>query len=520
MQQGWSISESTTWFRGQTMSISRKLRAFLAVVIVAAWGNSAQAVELLVNGNLESSVSPPGWMLEQTVTDLPGASVNASEQISFANEPEPLPGELGILLRSFAGNTGAYTGLNHKINYILSQTVTVQPSAVGRTFTFSGSSFFDGDGDPFTNDGYSGGVEILDELSASGPVESPTETTFELAFLDSTGAVIGTPSVLDLRTEQMNDAVWRPHSVMGTAPTGTARVRVTAAARDMVDNTGFQNAYLDNFSLMRSDLPGTDFLTNGKLNMVGPPGGYTLTESPEGADTASFRDFANHTENGQQGLWLRAFANGDAIMSQTVPGVSGGEYDFSAWSKWEIHYSGGEEDTTTETFLTMEFLDAANSVIGTPLSLILEDAGQIPDNEWREFSLQGTAPANTANVRVSVGATGMFNTDSNPQSAFFDDLSLDLAVVGVPGDYNGNGTVDAADYVLWRDGGPLQNEVATPGQITSDDYDAWRARFGNTAGAASGNLLAAAAPEPGCCALAILAMFAGLGLGRSLRSTK
>ena len=32
---------------------------------------------------------------------------------------------------------------------------------------------------------------------------------------------------------------------------------------------------------------------------------------------------------------------------------------------------------------------------------------------------------------------------------------------GVPGDYNDNGIVDAADYVLWRNGGPLENEVAT-----------------------------------------------------------
>ena len=29
---------------------------------------------------------------------------------------------------------------------------------------------------------------------------------------------------------------------------------------------------------------------------------------------------------------------------------------------------------------------------------------------------------------------------------------------GVSGDYNGNGVVDMADYVLWRNGGPLQND--------------------------------------------------------------
>ena len=33
----------------------------------------------------------------------------------------------------------------------------------------------------------------------------------------------------------------------------------------------------------------------------------------------------------------------------------------------------------------------------------------------------------------------------------------------VAGDYNGNGTVDAADYVSWRNGGTLVNEVDTAG---------------------------------------------------------
>lgn len=59
------------------------------------------------------------------------------------------------------------------------------------------------------------------------------------------------------------------------------------------------------------------------------------------------------------------------------------------------------------------------------------------------------------------------------------------------GDYNNNGTVDAADYVLWRNGGPLQNDP-TPG-VQPEDYGAWRANFGRTAGAGFG---AGAVPEP------------------------
>jgi hypothetical protein len=70
-----------------------------------------------------------------------------------------------------------------------------------------------------------------------------------------------------------------------------------------------------------------------------------------------------------------------------------------------------------------------------------------------------------------------------------------LPTLGVPGDFNNNGVVDAGDYVLWRKGGPLQNEVDTPGTVNAQDYLDWRARFGNTMGSGS-SLGAASVPEP------------------------
>jgi hypothetical protein len=88
--------------------------------------------------------------------------------------------------------------------------------------------------------------------------------------------------------------------------------------------------------------------------------------------------------------------------------------------------------------------------------------------------------------------------------------------IGLPGDYNQNQVVDAADYVVWRDrigGGatpPLPNDD-TPG-IGQDDYTRWQSNFGKIPGAAS----FVAVPEPGV-AMISLALFAG-SLGRIRRT--
>lgn len=86
---------------------------------------------------------------------------------------------------------------------------------------------------------------------------------------------------------------------------------------------------------------------------------------------------------------------------------------------------------------------------------------------------------------------------------------------GVDGDYNGNDVVDAADYVLWRNGGPLQHDP-TLGVQDPDDYDFWRAHFGETfPGSGAGLGESAAVPEP---ATAVLLLFGVLALGLRRRA--
>jgi hypothetical protein len=78
----------------------------------------------------------------------------------------------------------------------------------------------------------------------------------------------------------------------------------------------------------------------------------------------------------------------------------------------------------------------------------------------------------------------------------------------VQGDYNDNGIVDAADYVVWRDrlgqNVTIPND-ATPGAVTQEDYDVWRRNFG------AGQIgSAAAVPEPAMLTLCFLAVGSGM----------
>jgi hypothetical protein len=78
------------------------------------------------------------------------------------------------------------------------------------------------------------------------------------------------------------------------------------------------------------------------------------------------------------------------------------------------------------------------------------------------------------------------------------------AVDPIAGDYNNNGTVDTADYVVWRDnqnGAATLPHDTTPGTVTTADYDVWKANFGKTLG--SGLV---SAPEPVSVFLAFTAL--------------
>jgi T5SS/PEP-CTERM-associated repeat protein len=118
------------------------------------------------------------------------------------------------------------------------------------------------------------------------------------------------------------------------------------------------------------------------------------------------------------------------------------------------------------------------------------------------------------------GVNGSFITELLPTltagldwNVVYDTNSVMLVVaeaVALLGDYNQDGTVNAADYTVWRNNlgslTALPNDN-TPG-VDAGDYDRWKTHFGESAGSGSGIGSNAAVPEPATLGLLVVAIIA------------
>ena len=86
----------------------------------------------------------------------------------------------------------------------------------------------------------------------------------------------------------------------------------------------------------------------------------------------------------------------------------------------------------------------------------------------------------------------------------------------MPGDFNHDGIVDAADYTVWRDG--------LDTLYTLDDYGVWKAHFGESIAGGSGRAATTgtAVPETSTLVTTLigLAFFAGFGQLSAARTSR
>ncbi|MGI9427235.1 MAG: hypothetical protein ACR2NM_01160, partial [Bythopirellula sp.] len=138
----------------------------------------------------------------------------------------------------------------------------------------------------------------------------------------------------------------------------------------------------------------------------------------------------------------------------------------------------------------------------------------------------GYAPvAGASHTILTAGSiTGQFNAiNGSPGGGFgyvvqYFPMHVDLIVItGLPGDYNNDGSVDAADYVVWRDllgavAGTLPNDI-DGGSIGSLQYTTWKAHYGQMT-PSSLEVDMDSVPECSTVTLLLIGLFAG-GVMRS-----
>jgi hypothetical protein len=135
---------------------------------------------------------------------------------------------------------------------------------------------------------------------------------------------------------------------------------------------------------------------------------------------------------------------------------------------------------------------------------IFGDQNSTDDNNlWKIPSLAGGNPAEGlfTDIRVSVNAFTAVNTDQ--LQVLIDNVSVVRPIEGLPGDYNEDGIVNAADYVVWR-----KNPAGFGGDPAG--YNTWVENFGEGVPGAGGS---GAVPEPGGMTALVIAV-AFLAAGR------
>jgi hypothetical protein len=174
----------------------------------------------------------------------------------------------------------------------------------------------------------------------------------------------------------------------------------------------------------------------------------------------------------------------------------------TSWLEWTSQSSGGQFSGTH----AVAAYNADNGTAVSSLSEVSASNHHWQDGAYDSYIFQSGGPNYVGTVGTSVRQDLLLEPTANFTGTLrrFELTNVDVAalrdigwsVVTPPasGDFNGNGTVDAADYVVWR---------KTDG--TQAGYNLWRSQFGLPVGSGSGSAESlstqGAVPEPAAGAL-------------------
>jgi hypothetical protein len=144
-------------------------------------------------------------------------------------------------------------------------------------------------------------------------------------------------------------------------------------------------------------------------------------------------------------------------------------------------------------------LTVANGMVSNIGSITLTGNNLFKTNYEIDFDAAGNLYITHSDSELleaySPGGDTVATTSWNGSTFSFE---IEAPSAGRNGDFNGDGKVDAADYVVWR-----KTDNSQPG------YDEWRMNFGRTSGAAAGQV-AGAVPEPASLALTAVGLLAAI----------
>ena len=194
-----------------------------------------------------------------------------------------------------------------------------------------------------------------------------------------------------------------------------------------------------------------------------------------------------------QSMSLLQLGIGAASLTDTASPISAGGV-ISLAGALNINLDNGYVPTLGQTY---ELLKADGGIVGTFDSIAL--------------------PSLPGNLELGL----IYNNKS-----LLMEVRTEQLAVGLPGDYNNDGTVDAADYTVWRNHlgqtftlTNVNPQAATPGVVDQEDYAFWKANYGATllgSGGLAGGLPQGAVPEPSTAMLVAIAL-AGFSLRSRLR---
>jgi hypothetical protein len=187
------------------------------------------------------------------------------------------------------------------------------------------------------------------------------------------------------------------------------------------------------------------------------------------------------TNNGRKGDFLLSWFQ---VLDESLDGLAHS-------GEWYFMVTNALVDPTgsaAETRQTIQINYAAN--VPAQVQRLNRDTGQIELIDLEE--IPGTGGRRKLVLALDGGTADLFKFNTGAP----------FVGIELPGDYNHDGTVDAADYVAWRKGIPPSSPAA--------HYDQWRMNFGrsNFSGAGGTSIEPdTQVPEPGGYLLAVLALF-------------